>query len=145
TYGIQVGRSLCREVGLRIQEELESKFKKYKGSKCYQILADRFYIMLKKAPFDQVTEKAKILKKSLDLPYKVSVLRATDTYGNMQEIKIRVRMAIVSYSKETLELLIKENSDAEIFSMMDTSLNRELKKGMSKGGDVIMSWNPETH
>ena len=54
-------------------------------------------------------------------------------------------MAIVSYSKETLELLIKENSDAEIFSMMDTSLNRELKKGMSKGGDVIMSWNPETH
>ncbi len=146
-YGDLMMRNLSHEVGLRIKGELDSMFQKYKGGRLYHIYADRFYVLLRDIPFDQVIAKAKLLKKSLDKPYKVSVLSALVDQLLKQDISITVRLAVSSFTKETLlGLLSNDPDEIAAFSIrwvIDRSLSKELKKGMAKGGDVIMAWNPD--
>ncbi len=150
-YGNQMVRNLCKEVGQRILGELESTFKKYKGCQCYHIYADRFYILLRSVPLEQVYEKAILLKKSLDGPYKVSIHQTTAKLppqpGTLEDLNITVRIAVSSFNYETLKELLQpfpiDVAVPRVRLTVDRSLAKELKKGMAKGGNVIMAWNPE--
>jgi GGDEF domain-containing protein len=63
-YGDRAVRNLCKEIGLRINGELASTFQKYPGCQFYHIVSDRFYVLLKNVPFDQVRKKARLLRKA---------------------------------------------------------------------------------
>ena len=150
-YGNQAVRNLCYEIGQRIRGELASTFKKYPGCQYYHIYGDRFYVLLKHVPYDQVLSKARLLKKSLDGSYNIRLLRSTGLQpppsGTLEELAITVRLAVSSYNDTTLEELFdRYPGDVGIYSireMMERSLSTELKKGMAEGGDVIRAWNDE--
>jgi GGDEF domain-containing protein len=150
-YGNQAVRNLCREIGLHIRGELDSTFKKYPGCQFYHIVADRFYVLLKYVPYDQVLKKAQLLKKSLDGSYRVSLFQsmgiqhvATDT---LIELAITVRLAVSSYDGETLQDLLErypgEHGVINVRETIERGITTQLKKGMADGGNVIRAWNPK--
>lgn len=146
-YGNQFGRNLCKEVGQRILGEIQSMFKKYRDCRCFYMGADRFYIMLNGITFEQVKSKARQLKRSLDGSYKVSILQSTGIYsllpGTLHEETITVRLAISSYTQQTIEELLRLRTDQEVLLMIDYALDTELKKGMERGGNVIRYYDLE--
>lgn len=151
-YGDSAVRNLCREIGFRLNGELKSTFVKYPGCHFYRIYGDCFYVLLKNMPYEQVLKKAVLLKKSLDGTYRINLLHSSAAQqsapGTLQEVEIKVRLAVSAYDDQTLaELFARYPDDIVIDSvreMIDGSIMTELKKGMSAGGDRIRAWNPET-
>ncbi|MGZ6277537.1 MAG: MerR family transcriptional regulator [Ktedonobacteraceae bacterium] len=149
-YGDQAVRNLYREIGGRIKGELASTFKKYPGCQFYHILADRFYVLLKYIPYDQALKKAWVLKKSLDDPYKISLVHPigplSPAAGTLEELTITVRIAVSSYTEEALDELFKRYSEETgIVSLRETierALASQLKKGMASGGNIIRAFDP---
>jgi GGDEF domain-containing protein len=151
-YGATAVRNLCREIGLRLNGELKSTFVKYPECHFYRIYGDCFYVLLKNMPYEQVAKKAWLLKKSLDGMYRVNLLHNSASSqvapGTLQEVEIKVRLAVSSYDAQTLtELFARYPDDIAVDSvreMIDGSIVTELKKGMAEGGDRIRIWNPRT-
>jgi GGDEF domain-containing protein len=149
-YGYSAVRNLCREIGFRLNGELKSTLVKYPGCHFYRIYGDCFYVLLKNMPYEQVLKKAVLLKKSLDGTYRVNLLHSSPSPqsapGTLQEVEIKVRLAVSAYDDQTLaELFARYPDDVVVDSvreMIDGSIMRELKKGMSAGGDRIRAWNP---
>jgi hypothetical protein len=150
-YGDRAVRNLSREIGLRIKGELDSTFKKYPGCQFYHIVADRFYVLLKYVPYDQVLKKAWLLKKSLADPYQISILqqmgRQPPAAGTLEELTITVRLAVSSYDDKTLDKLFErypgESGIYSLREMIERSIASELKKGMASGGNIIRAFNPK--
>ncbi len=150
-FGEIAVRNLCREIGFRLNGELKSTFVKYPGCHFYHIYGDCFYIVLKHMPYEQVLKKAVLLKKSLDGTYKVNLLHSSalqqSAPGTLQDIEIKVRLAVSAYDDQTLvELFARYPDDTVVESvreMIDGSIMTELRKGMSEGGDNIRAWDPE--
>lgn len=151
-YGNTAVRNLCREIGLRLSGELKSTFVKYPECHFYRIYGDCFYVLLKNMPYEQVLKKAVLLKKSLDGTYRVNLLHSSAAQqpapGTLQEVEIKVRLAVSSYDDQTLAVLFASYPDDivvdSVRDMIDGSIVTELKKGMSEGGDRIRAWDPET-
>ena len=148
-YGNDAMRNLYREIALRIKSELASTFRMYPESKFYHIYADRFFVLLKNITHVQLISKARLLKKSLDGTYKVSLLSTQQPPPiHLEELKITVRLAVSAYDKDTLGRLLDEyhgpSCANSVREAIEHSLATELKKGMSDGGDQIRAWYPET-
>jgi len=148
-YGERAVRNLCHEIGLRIKGELASTFRMYPGCKFYHIYADRFFIVLRNVPFDQLIAKARLLKKSLDGPYKINLFSSLPPApGSLEEIKITVRLSVSAYNETTLTRLFEQHPDESSvyreYEAIERALATELKKGMSDGGNQIRIWNPTT-
>ncbi|MGH2493333.1 MAG: GAF domain-containing protein [Ktedonobacteraceae bacterium] len=146
-YGNNAMRNLYREIAQRIKSELASTFGMYPESKFYHSYADRFVVVLKNITQEQLISKARLLKKSLDLAYKVGLLSTQQPPIHLEELKTTVRLAVSGYTIDTLERLFDEykgqNSINKVREAIERSLATELKKGMSDGGDQIRAWNPE--
>lgn len=148
-YGERAVRNLCRVIGQRIEGELSSTFRKYPGCKFYHIYADRFYVLMRDVPFDQVVSKARLLKKSLDGFYKINLVSTLPpASGTLQEIELTVRLAVSAYDNATIEaLFVSYPNTGGVYSvreMIERTLSTELKKGMDEGGNAIRAWNPTT-
>ena len=148
-YGNNAMRNLYREIAQRIKSEMASTFGMYPESKFYHTYADRFVVVLKNITHDQLISKARLLKKSLDVPYKVSLLSTQQPPPiHLEELNVTVRLAVSAYEVDTLERLFVEylgqNSINKVREAIERSLATELKKGMSDGGDQIRAWNPGT-
>jgi GGDEF domain-containing protein/DNA-binding transcriptional MerR regulator len=146
-YGNNAIRNLYREIAQRIKSELASTFRMYPESKFYHIYADRFVVVLKNITHEQLISKARLLKKSLDVAYKISLLSTQQPPPvHLEELKITVRLAVSAYTINTLERLFDEyrgqNSINQVHEAIERSLATELKKGMSDGGNQIRAWNP---
>ncbi len=151
-YGDSAVRNLCREIGFRLNGELKSTFVKYPGCHFYRIYGDCFYVLLKHMPYEQVLKKAVLLKKSLNGTYRVNLLFSSASQqsapGTLQEVEIKVRLAVSSYDDQTLAGLFARYTDDivvdSVREMIDGSIMTELRKGMSEGGNNIRAWNPGT-
>jgi GGDEF domain-containing protein len=151
-YGDTAVRNLCKEIGSRLNGELKSTFMKYPGCHFYRIYGDCFYVLLKDMPYEQVLKKAVLLKKSLDGTYRVNLLHSSSSSqvapGTLQELEIKVRLAVSAYDDQTLAELFARYADdivvGSVREMIDGSIVTELRKGMSEGGDRIRAWNPKT-
>lgn len=151
-YGDTAVRNLYREIGSRLNGELKSTFAKYPGCHFYRMYGDCFYVLLRNIPYEEVLKKAELLKKSLDGTYRVNLLHSSVSRqaapGTLQEVEIKVRLAVSSYDDQTLaELFARYPDDVVVDSvreMIDSSIISELKKGMSAGGDKIRAWDPKT-
>ena len=148
-YGNTTMRNLYREIAQRIKSELASTFRMYPESKFYHIYADRFVVTLKNITHEQLISKARLLKKSLDLAYKVSLLSTQQPPPvHLEDLKITVRLAVSAYTINTLERLFDEyrgqNSINKVREAIERSLATELNKGMSDGGNQVRAWNPIT-
>ncbi len=148
-YGDTAVRNLYREIGKRIKGELDSTFKKYPGCQFYHIVADRFYVLLKYVPYDQVIKKARLLKKSLADPYQITILqpmgKEPPATGTLEELIITVRLAVGSYNGKTLDELFErypgESGIYNLREMIERSIAVQLKKGMASGGNNIRAFN----
>jgi DNA-binding transcriptional MerR regulator/GGDEF domain-containing protein len=151
-FGDSAVRNLCREIGFRLNGELKSTFVKYPGCHFYRIYGDCFYVLLKNMPYEQVLKKAVLLKKSLDGTYRVNLLHSSAAQqsapGTLQDVEIKVRLAVSAYDDQTLVGLFASYPDDVVVDsvreMIDGSIVTELKKGMSEGGNKIRAWNPRT-
>lgn len=148
-YGNNAIRNLYREIAGRIKSELASTFRMYPETKFYHTYADRFVVLLKNITHEQLISKARLLKKSLDVAYRVSLLSTQQPPpDHLEELKITVRLAVSAYDINTLERLFDEyrgqNSINKVREAIERSLATELKKGMSDGGSQIRAWNPLT-
>lgn len=148
-YGNTAMRNLYREIGQRIKSELASTFRMYPETNFYHIYADRFVVALKNITHEQLISKARLLKKSLDVTYKVSLLSTQQPPPiHLEGFKITVRLAVSAYTINTLERLFDEYrgqiSINKVREAIERSLATELNKGMSDGGNQIRAWNPAT-
>ena len=149
-YGHTAMRNLYREIGQRIKSELASTFRMYPETKFYHVYADRFVVALKNITHEQLISKARLLKKSLDVTYRVSLLSTQQPPPvHLEDFKdITVRLAVSAYTINTLERLFDEyrgrNSINKVREAIERSLATELNKGMSDGGNQIRAWNPKT-
>jgi GGDEF domain-containing protein len=152
-YGDLAVRNLCEAIGQRIQGELASTFRKYPDCKFYHIYADRFYLIIQKISYDEVIQKARLLKKSLDGTYRLSIFSPTDgqppVADTLQKLEITVRLAISYYENkktfdELFELYLNDTAVYNVREMIEKSLDTELKKGMAEGGDNIRAYIPDT-
>lgn len=148
-YGNTAMRNLYREIGQRIKSELASTFRMYPETNFYHIYADRFVVALKNITHEQLISKARLLKKSLDVTYKVSLLSTQQPPPiHLEGFKITVRLAVSAYTINTLERLFDEYrgqiSINKVREAIERSLATELNKGMSDGGNQIRAWNPTT-
>lgn len=151
-YGDRAVRNLYWEIDERIKGELDSTFKKYPGCQFYHIVGGRFYVLLKEVPYEQVINKARLLKKSLSDLYLVSVLQSMGIQslapGTLVELSITVHLAVSAYTYKTLdELFERYPGEAGIYivrEMIERSTATQLKKGIAEGGNVIKAWNPTT-
>lgn len=149
TYGDLAVRNLCETIGLRIQRELASTFKKYPACKLYHMFADRFCLILPDISYEEVRHKAWLLRETLNGPYKVSIFPPRDSQppalGTLIDIPITVRLAVSYYHNKTFEELFELYFDkTAVYSareMIENSLTSELKKGMEERGNKIRIWD----
>jgi len=151
-FGDRAISNLCREIGLRIDGELSTTFQKYPDYRFYHIVLDRFYVLLKYVPYGQVMNKARLLKKSLDGPYLISLFQPMGKQpldaGTLVELPVTVRLAVSCYNTKTLDELLERHqgeSDVSILRViMERSTEVQLKQGRAAGGNTIKAWNPKT-
>jgi GGDEF domain-containing protein len=153
-YGDRIARSLTREVGARIQEQLRTFFKEYPYCQLYHINADRFFIMLKQTPLNLARTYAERLRHGLVGSYKLDALH-TSTYQStrpesmLEFPNISVRLGVTSYTVNKLEeILSKYSSDqaiSEVRSIITSALAVSLERGRNEGGNVVISWDREVH
>ena len=153
-YGDHVMRNLSREVGLRIQGQLQALFTNPEDRRLYHVYADRFYLMLKGMPLEEARTKAELLKQVLFGDYRVNALPLRTSMGrpmlsdNMLELSdITVRLAVTLYPYKKLEELLQRYSLAtaitEVRVLITRSLDEVLDLGRREGGNVVISWDPE--
>jgi hypothetical protein len=68
--------------------------------------------------------------------------------GTLVELAITVRLAVASYSHETLDELFKrypgETGIYSLREMIENTIATQLKKGWATGGNIIKAWDPKT-
>ena len=153
-YGDRVVRNLTREVGLRVKEQIRTSFKEYPDCQIYHIYADHFLILLKNTSLEQAREHAERLRLGIIGTYKLDALRVSvDQYvrpESMIELPgITVRLGVTSYPYEKLKEILHEypiqEAVTEVRSIITSALDVTLVRGQVEGGNVVISWNAETH
>ncbi len=145
-YGNYILRNLHREMGLRIQRSITWNTQ----CKLYHVYADRFYLLFRGSPFDEVQKQAIRLKNLLEEAYRIDAQYiSTDQLivpGQKLPLEnLTTRLAFTSYTvKNLLEILHQHKEDANTVSLkMRSTLEDGLKKGEDEGGSVIVAWSRE--
>ena len=150
TYGDRVARDLSREVGLRIHSQLRA-FKDEAEYRLYHIGADRFYILLHKMPLERARTRAELLKRTLEGSYQMEPYH-TPSGQPPQNIQVTipnltVRLGVASYPYQKLkEVLLRypaETAVMEVRKQVIGMLEEELAQGKRRGGNIVMSWDPD--
>ena len=153
-YGDVIARNLSREVGLKIQENLDPFFTNAQFRRLYHVNADRYYLFLRGMALNEVQSKAEFLRQALAGNYfidarRISIGRAlrSDDMINLQDVT--VRMGIHSYTRDKMtELLDRYKNEPEtaflnVRKLIMKSFNGVLDKGRREKGNVIFTWDPQ--
>lgn len=153
-YGDIMARNLSREVGLKIQENLDPFFTNAQFRRLYHVNADRYYLFLRGMALNEVQSKAEFLRQALAGNYfidarRVSIGRALRPDDMISINDVTVRMGIHSYTYEKMiELLDRYKSEHEtavlqVRKLIMKSFNGVLDKGRRQKGNVIFTWDPQ--
>ncbi len=151
-YGNRVARNLSRVVGLRIDSQLRT-FKDDADYKLYHFAADRFYISLKRLSLEQARIKAELLRQVLCGSYQIDPLSVPVGQPTLPESmltlsNVTVRLGVASYFywklKEVMQRFPTEISVVQVRMQIISSLDEALNLGKRLGGNVVMSWEPES-
>lgn len=152
-YGDIVARNLSMELGERIQ----SRTKGWTNSEdrwLYHAGADRLYILLKDTSLDEVRNKAATLKNHLVGDYRFDAQRTfikrNIVPGALLLLSaVTVRMGVHVYKYEKLEELLERFTPTMAVSSVEevvvANIEKALKIGQDKGGNVIISWDYGLH
>jgi GGDEF domain-containing protein len=151
-YGDRMARDLSRAVGLRIQGQLRA-LKDYAECELYSINADRFYILLKGMSLEQAQAKAELLSKILRGSYQIDPQRMPVGQPTLPEnmvtlSNITVRLGVSSYFywklKQILQRYAVDKAVIESRILLVRFLDELLDIGKREGGNVVVSWDPNT-
>ena len=153
-YGDVIARNLSREVGLKIQENLDPFFTNAQFRRLYHVNADRYYLFLRGMALSEVQSKAEFLRQALAGNYfidarRISIGRALRPEDMINIQDVTVRMGIHSYTfDKMLELLDRYSGEREtavlyVRKLIMKSFNGVLDKGRREKGNVIFTWDPQ--
>ena len=145
-YGNHILRNLHREMGLRVQHSITWNTQ----CKLYHVYGDRFYLLFRGSPFNEVRKQAIHLKNLLEEAYRIDAQYTSTDQLIMPGQKLplenlTIHLAFTSYTMEKLlEILHQHKEDANTVSLkMRSTLEDGLKKGEDEGGNVIVAWSRE--
>ena len=153
-YGDIIARNLSREVGLKIQENLDPFFTNAHFRHLYHVNADRYYLFLRGMALNEVQNKAEFLRKALAGNYfidasRVSSGRALRSDDMININDVTVRMGIHFYTSEKMiELLDRYKNEPKsdvlyVRKLIMKSFNGVLDKGRREKGNIIFTWDPQ--
>lgn len=151
-YGDRMARDLSKAVGLRILSQLRA-LKDYAECDLYRINADRFYILLKGMSLEQAQAKAELLSKILRGSYQIDPQRMPAGQPTLPEnmvtlSNITARLGVSSYFywklKQILQRYAVDKAVVESRILLVRFLDELLDIGKREGGNVVVSWDPNS-
>ena len=150
-YGDQVARNLSREVGLRLQGEV-NLLSDPQLRRLYHVNADRYYLFLRGMKLDDARNKARSLHQVLTGEYRIvarNIVTGTPVLpaGLLELPRVTVRLGVSSYEfkklKEILARYDQVNAIAQARSLLMQNFEIQLTNGQREGGNVVISWDNE--
>ncbi len=150
-YGDQVARNLSREVGLRLQGEV-NLLSDPQLRLLYHVNADRYYLFLKGMKLDDARNKARSLHQALTGEYRIDARRIVTgrpilPTGLLELPKVTVRLGVSSYEFKKLKEILGRyeaiNAVVQTRDLLMRNFDVQLNAGQREGGNVIVSWDPE--
>ena len=150
-YGDQVARNLSREVGLRLQGEV-NLLSDPQLRRLYHVNADRYYLFLRGMKLDDARNKARSLHQALTGEYRIDARRIVAgrpvlPAGLIELPRVTVRLGVSSYEfkklKEILNRYDQVTAITETRSILMNNFDIQLANGQREGGNVIISWDNE--
>ncbi len=151
-YGDSVARNLSQAVGGKIKNQ-PGLFTNTNYRKLYQVGSDTFYLIMRGETLESARNNAKLLKASLGKEHRVDALRVSSRRailpGMLLTIKNTVRLGVHTYKYEKLKELLgrypSEYAEVAVIEVLANNLDKVLRVGQERGGDVIVSWDPEEY
>ncbi|HYT43081.1 MAG TPA: hypothetical protein VEP90_12120, partial [Methylomirabilota bacterium] len=150
-YGDQVARNLSREVGLRLQGEV-NLLSDPQLRRLYHVNADRYYLFLKGMKLDDARNKARSLHQALIGEYRIDARRIVTgrpilPTGLLELPKVTVRLGVSSYEFKKLKEILGRyeaiNAVAQTRDLLMQNFDVQLNTGQREGGNVVISWDNE--
>jgi DNA-binding transcriptional MerR regulator/GGDEF domain-containing protein len=150
-YGDQVARNLSREVGLRLQGEV-NLLSDPQLRRLYHVNADRYYLFLQGMKLDDARNKARSLHQALSGEYRIDARRIVTgrpilPTGLLELPKVTVRLGVSSYEFKKLKEILGRyeaiNAVVQTRDLLMRNFDVQLNTGQREGGNVIVSWDNE--